>query len=61
MVHRKLTCSSSFGNVGGCKRQDFNGTGLHQGALLEKFKENNLRKIGFLKLLTKENLLGCFH
>ena len=40
---------------------NFNGTGLHQGALLEKFKENNLRKIGFLKLLTKKNLLGCFH
>ena len=35
--------------------------GLYQGALLEKFKENNLRKVDFLKLLTKENLLGCFH
>ena len=40
---------------------NFNGTGLHQGALLETLMENNLGKIGFLKLLTKENLLGCFH
>ena len=31
--------------------------GLHQGALLEKFKENNVAKVGFLKLLTKENPL----
>ena len=28
---------------------NFNGTGLHQGALLEKFKQNNLAKIGFFK------------
>ena len=40
---------------------NFNGTVLHQGALLEKFQENNLEKIGFLKLLTKENFLGYFH
>ena len=40
---------------------NFNGTGIHQGDLLEKFKENNLKKIELLKLLTKENLLGCFH
>ena len=60
-MHIKLTCSSSFGNVGGFKGSNFNGPVLHQGALLEKFKENDLRKIGFLKLLTKENLLACFH
>ena len=40
---------------------NFNETGLHQGALLGKFNENILRKIGFLNLLTKENLLGCFY
>ena len=39
----------------------FNEPGLHQGNLLEKFKENNLEKVSFLKLLTKENLLGCFY
>ena len=35
--------------------------GLHQGDLLKEFKENNLAKVNFLKLLTKENLLECFH
>ena len=38
-------------------RPNFNGTGLHKGDLLEKFKEKNLSKVNFLKLLTKENLL----
>ena len=38
-------------------RLTFNGTGLHQRALLEKLRGNNLGKTGFLKLLTKENLL----
>ena len=28
---------------------------------IEKFKENNLPKVSFLKLLTKENPLECFH
>ena len=32
-----------------------------QGDLLKGFKESNLAKFSFLKLLTKENLLGCFH
>ena len=27
----------------------------------KKFKENNLAKVNFLKLLTKENLFECFH
>ena len=46
-----------------CRLKDpnFNGTKLHQVDLLEKFKENNLAKVNFLKLLTKENLLGCWH
>ena len=57
-VHRKLTSSSSFGNFGGCKIQILM---EYQRPLLEKFKENNLGKIGFLKLLTKENLFRCFH
>ena len=35
-------------------------TGLHQGTLLEKFKEINLAKVSFLKLLSKGNL-ACFH
>ena len=26
-----------------------------------KFKENNLAKVSFLKLLIKENLLACFN
>ena len=30
------------------------GTGLHQGDLLEKFKENNLAKVNCLKLQTQE-------
>ena len=34
---------------------------LHQGDLLKKFKENNFPKVNFLKLLTKENPLECFH
>ena len=32
-----------------------------QGNLLEKLKENILVKVSLLKLLTKENLLVCFH
>ena len=39
---------------------NFNGTGLHQGDLLEIFKEKNLAKVSFLKLLTMENLLRSF-
>ena len=50
-IHRKLTCGSSLPQL----------TGLHQGDLLEMFKEKNLGKVGFSKLLTKENLLVCFH
>ena len=34
---------------------------LHQGDLLKKFNGSNLSKVNFLKLLTKENLLECFH
>ena len=47
-----------------CKLQDsnFNGTGLHQGDLLEKFKSRKFfANVSLLKLLTKENLLVCFH
>ena len=40
---------------------NFNGNELHHGDLLEKFKENNLAKVRFLKLQTKENLLECFY
>ena len=32
-----------------------------QGYLLEKLKENNVAKVSSFKLLTKENLLVCFH
>ena len=38
-----------------------NGTGLHQGDSLEKYKEDNLAKANCLKLQTQENLLKCFH
>ena len=38
-----------------------NGTGLHQGDFFEKLEVENLAKVSFLKLQTKENLLGCFH
>ena len=31
------------------------------GDLLERFRENNLAKVNLLKLLIKENLLGCSH
>ena len=34
---------------------------LHQGDLVKKFKENNLAKVNFLNLLTKEKSLECFH
>ena len=50
-IHGKLTCSSSLRQF----------SGLHQAAVLEKFNENNLAKVSFLKLLTKENLLFCCH
>ena len=42
-------------------RLKFDGNGLHQGNLLEKFKENNLAKVRFVKFLIRENLLECFH
>ena len=38
---------------------NFNRTGLRHGDLFKKQK--NLAKVNFLKLLTKENLLKCFH
>ena len=38
---------------------NFNRTGLRRGDLFKKQK--NLAKVNFLKLLTKENLLKCFH
>ena len=47
-----------------CRRlqdSNFNRTGLHQANLLKKLNENNLAKVSFLKLLTKEYLLKCFH
>ena len=47
---RKLTCGSSFCNVGRCKTQNLM---EHLGDLTEKFKENNLPKASFLKLLAK--------
>ena len=31
------------------------------GSLLEKYKENNLATVSFLKLLTMKNLFACFH
>ena len=34
---------------------------MAQEDLLEKLKENNVAKVSLLKLLTKENLLICFH
>ena len=33
-----------------------NETGLHQGDLIEKFKDNNLEKVSFLKLTTSWNV-----
>ena len=47
----KLTCNSSFYNVGG---SNYNGTGPRQGALPKTFKENNPEKFSFLNLLTNE-------
>ena len=41
-MHRKLTCGSSLPQF----------TGLHQEALLEKFKENNLSQL--FKITNKE-------
>ena len=43
------------------KNSNFSRTVLHQGDLLRKFKESNLAKVNFLKLLTKENPVECFH
>ena len=53
-IPRKLTQNISFYSGGGCKTQNFNGTGLDQGELPEKFKENNLAKVNYLKLQTQE-------
>ena len=39
---------------------NFNGTGLHQGDLLEKFKENNLAKVNCLKLQIQEKTYRMF-
>ena len=36
-------------------------TGLCQGGLLERFRENNLPKVSLLKSLIKRNLLECLH
>ena len=36
-------------------------TVLHQVDLVKKIKENNLAKVNFLNLLTKEKSLECFH
>ena len=38
-------------------------TRLRQEDLLERFRENNQfeSKVSLVKLLIKENLLGCFH
>ena len=33
---------------------------MHQGDILKEFKEKNLTKVSFLKLLTKENLFGGY-
>ena len=62
----KIMCDSSCsGNIQKSNLRQFslqcwrlqdsnlNGTGLHQGSVLEMFKENNLAKVSFLKLLTK--------
>ena len=57
----KINLQQFFWQCWKLQGSNFNGTGLHQGTLVEKFKENSLRKIDYLKLLTKENLLGCFH
>ena len=54
---RKLTYASSFCNVVGCKSQISMELGYAKGDLLEKFKEKNLAKASFLKLLTQENVL----
>ena len=56
-IHRKLTCGSSFCIVGSCKIQ----IAMENWATTGSFNENNLGKVSFLKLQTKENLLGCFH
>ena len=62
-IPRKLTCGSFFCRFIFVVFQDPNFilTGFHHGDLFERFKEDNLAKVSFLKLLTKENLLGCFH
>ena len=49
--------SSCSGNTQKTNLQQF--TGLHQGALHEKFKKSNHAKVSFLKLPIKENLV-CF-
>ena len=50
-IPRKLTCASSFCNVGGRTTQIL--------MELSSTKMNNLAKVSFLKLLTKENVLAC--
>ena len=60
---RVMWDSSRSWNTWKANLQQFFATvsGLHQAAVLEKFNENNLAKVSFLKLLTKENLLFCCH
>ena len=57
---QKINLQQFYGNVGGCKAQILMELGYIRELYLNSL-ESNLGKIGFLKLLTKENLPGCFH
>ena len=55
-IPRKLT----FCNVGGCKTEVLMELCYTREIYLKFLRRGNLTKVSFLKLLTKENLLGPF-
>ena len=46
-IHRKLTCSSSFGNVGGCKAQILMELGYIKELHLKILRRTILEKLAF--------------
>ena len=51
---QKINLQQFFVQCWKLQGSSFNGTGLHQGALLERFNQNSLVKIEFFKVTNKE-------
>ena len=60
-IPRKLICSNSLCNIGRCKSQILMELGYTREIYLKGLRRTVLQKVSFFQLLTKENLLGCFH